>query len=409
MQRRAIFTTHTPIAAGSDYFPEELVGRLVGPLLADTGIAVDEFVDSGRRHPGDADEMLCTTYVALRGAGKSVAVSKLHAEVSRRLWKDAWPSVAEAEVPIGHVTNGVHMPTWIAEPVAALLREYVAEDWWDLDAGDERWRRVALISDRTLWDIRRGLRRRMVEHVGGIAGTNFDPEVLTIGFARRFAHYKRAGLLLSDVERLRAILEQPGREVQIVIAGKAHPNDGMGKDLLSQVVRFARGEPRMAFLEDYDLNSAALLVQGVDVWLNNPRRLLEASGTSGMKAGANGVLNLSVNDGWWDEGRRSDSGWTIYAGSGIDDTDINDEQDADQLYRALEQRVVPLFYDRDPDGIPSGWVAMMRASIRHVASNFSARRMVLDYYTECYLPSARRALAREPRLTSPALVSPAGF
>jgi starch phosphorylase len=399
VRERSIFTTHTPVAAGSDYFPEELVGRLVGPYLDELGIPVRQFVDSGRAHPGAAEEMLCSTIVALRGAGTSVAVSELHGAVSRRLWKDAWPGLPEEEVPIGHVTNGVHMPTWVAEPIAGLLGEFVAEEWWNLDPDDERWRRVALIPDRRLWDIRGGLRRRLVEAVAADdegerddsdEGIHFDPDVLTIGFARRFAGYKRAALMLSDPDRLRAILGRPGREVQLVVGGKAHPSDGIGKEVLAEVARFAAEEPRMVFVEDYGLASAPLLVQGADVWLNNPRRLLEASGTSGMKAGANGVLNLSVNDGWWEEGRRSDSGWTIDAGSGMDE-DTDDARDADALYRTIEERLVPLFYDRDPDGIPSGWVAMMRASIRHVGSHFSARRMVLDYYRRCYLPAARRA------------------
>jgi len=399
VRRRAVFTTHTPIAAGSDYFPEDLVGRLLGPLLDGTGITVPQFVDMGRRNPGDEGEMLCSTYVALRGAGKSVGVSKLHGAVSRRLWKDAWPGVAEEDVPIGHVTNGVHLPTWVAEPIAKLLAEYVGENWWDLDTDDPQWRRIFLIPSRTLWDIRNGLRRRLVARVAAARGPEggFDPNVLTIGFARRFAHYKRAGLMLSDVDRLRAILHAPGREVQVVVAGKAHPNDGMGKDLLREVVRFARHEPRVAFLEDYGLSLAAVLVQGADVWLNNPRRLIEASGTSGMKAGVNGVLNFSVNDGWWDEGRRSDSGWTIYSGTGIDESEVDDARDADNLYRTLEERIVPLFYDRDPDGTPSGWIAMMRASIRHIAATFSARRMVLDYYRGAYLPLAGRAGGRERR------------
>ncbi|MFY9616394.1 MAG: alpha-glucan family phosphorylase [Candidatus Dormiibacterota bacterium] len=393
VRRRSIFTTHTPVAAGSDYFPEELVARLVGPYLEDAGMTVPEFVDMGRRRPGDAEEMLCTTFVALREAGTSVGVSKLHGAVSRRLWKDAWPGLAEEHVPIGYVTNGVHMPTWVAEPIASLLAESVDEQWWNLDADDQRWRGVALIPDRRLWDIRTGLRRRLIERAIAARGDNglFDPDKLTIGFARRFAGYKRAALMLSDPDRFRSILGRPGREVLVVVAGKAHPSDGIGKEILTEVARFVRDEPRMAFIEDYGLGSAPLLVQGADVWLNNPRRLLEASGTSGMKAGANGVLNLSVNDGWWDEGRRSDSGWTIEAGSGLDEADNNDARDADILYRTLEERVVPLFYDRDPNGIPSGWVAMMRASIRHIGSQFSARRMVLDYYRTCYLPAARLA------------------
>ncbi|MEA2645379.1 MAG: glycogen phosphorylase, partial [Chloroflexota bacterium] len=255
-----------------------------------------------------------------------------------------------------------------------------------------RWEAVVLVPDRQLWRARGELRRRLVDQARATEGDNrlFDPDALTIGFSRRFAEYKRAGLLLRDPERLVDILGAPGREVQLVFAGKAHPSDGIGQDLVREVVTFARQEPRMAFVEDYDMATAALLVQGADVWLNNPRRLLEASGTSGMKAGANGALNLSIADGWWDEGRRSDAGWTIPSAVDLDHPDSDDDAEAEALYRLLEERVVPLFYDRDPDGVPSGWVAMVRASIRHVASNFSARRMVLDYYRGCYLPAVRR-------------------
>jgi starch phosphorylase len=339
--------------------------------------------------------------VALRQSATSVAVSKLHATVSRRLWKAAWPGTVEAEIPIGHVTNGVHMPTWISEPIAGLLREYVSKDWWRLDERDRRWDAVALIPDGRLWDIRDGLRHLLVQRAIRAEGDQglFDPECLTIVFARRFAAYKRAGLLLSDPERLVSILGRPGREVQVVFAGKAHPADGMGKDLLAEIVGFARREPRMAFIEDYGLTTAALLAQGADVWLNTPRRLLEASGTSGMKAGANGVLNLSISDGWWDEGRRTACGWTIPSSVTMDHPEADDAAEAEALYRILEQRVVPLFYERDPDGLPSGWILMMRAAIRHVASSFSARRMVLDYYRRCYLPAARRALGREGGVT----------
>jgi starch phosphorylase len=411
VRERCIFTTHTPVAAGSDYFDQDLVEDLLGPFLGDMGVSLEEYMDTGRSRPGDRRERLCTTYVALRSSAASVAVSRLHGSVSRRLWKDAWPGVAEDRVPIGSVTNGVHMPTWVAGEIADLLREHVDERWWDLDPGDRRWHGVDLIPDRVLWEAHSRLRRALVHRAiaaGGDQGL-FDPDKLTIGFSRRFASYKRANLLLSDIDRLVRILGRPGMEVQVVFSGKAHPNDGHGQEILSEVVRFAESEPRLAFITDYSLDVARVLVQGADVWLNNPRRLLEASGTSGMKAGANGALNLSVSDGWWDEGRRSDSGWTIESRVTPDQPDADDEAEAEALYRLLESRVVPLFYDRDPDGLPSGWLAMMRASIRHVASRFSARRMVLDYRASCYLPAARRVLERGDLLLFGAGVSGASL
>jgi alpha-glucan phosphorylase-like protein len=232
----------------------------------------------------------------------------------------------------------------------------------------------------------------------------FAPDTLTIGFSRRFAEYKRAGLILRDLDRLTQLMGRSGLEIQLVFAGKAHPADGAGKELVQKVASFAREEPRAAFIENYNLGAATRLVQGADVWLNTPRRLLEASGTSGMKAGANGGLNLSISDGWWDEGRRSACGWTIPSAVDIDHPEADDEAEAEALYRLLEERVAPLFYDRDPDGLPSGWLAMVRASIRHVASRFSARRMVLDYYRECYLPAARR----RPRSAEPEVLAVAG-
>jgi starch phosphorylase len=407
---RCIFTTHTPVAAGSDYFDKALIEQLLGPFLGQVGIDLESYMDLGRQHPGDSTEGLCTTYIALRSSATSVGVSRLHGAVSRRLWKDAWPGVPEDRVPIGSVTNGVHMPTWVAGEIDDILRQYVDPRWWDLDADDRRWPGVFLVPDRLLWEAHSRLRRGLTDRATTAKGSRglFDPDKLTIGFSRRFAQYKRASLLISDAERLVKILGQPGREVQLVFSGKAHPNDGRGKELLADVVRFARQEPRMAFIPDYNMDIAASLVHGADVWLNNPRRLLEASGTSGMKAGANGVLNLSVSDGWWDEGRRSDSGWTIASKVTIDQPEADDEAEADALYRLLEQRVVPLFYDRDPDGLPSGWLSMMRASIRHVASQFSARRMVLDYRRECYLPAARRVRERGDRLPIDAGVSGTG-
>ncbi len=385
-----IFTTHTPVAAGSDHFEPGLVYDLLHPYLDEVGIAFDRFMDLGRKQPGDPRELLCTTYVGLRMADHAVGVSRLHGAVSRRLWRDAWPGLPEAQVPIYSVTNGAHMPSWVAEELGELLRRHVGPDWWDLDPGDPRWEAADGIPDTELWAVHVALRHRLVDFARDRGAGSLDPDILTIGFSRRFAPYKRANLVLTDRARLARLLTSRERPVQFIFAGKAHPADQPGKEILREIVQTARQEPRMAFLEDYDIEVARPLVQGSDVWLNNPRRYLEASGTSGMKAGANGVLNVSVLDGWWDEGYRPSAGWAIPSGATMDRPATDDIAEADALYRLLEREVAPAFYDRDSRGIPTRWVAMMRQSIRHVATRFAARRMVLDYFGKCYAPAARR-------------------
>ena len=389
-----VFTTHTPVAAGSDYFEPALVRDLLGPYLTEVGLSFERFMDLGRRTPGDEHELLCTTYVGLRMADRAVGVSRLHGAVSRRLWKDAWPGLPEAQVPIYSVTNGVHMPTWVAPELAALLERYVGPDWWDLEAGDPRWSGVEAIPDEDLWECHGSLRKRLVRTVAergeGAEGAGLDPDALTIGFSRRFAPYKRADLVLGDRPRLLRLLHSERQPVQLLFAGKAHPADQEGKRILREIVQVARQEPRIVFVEDYDMAVARLLVQGADVWLNNPRRFLEASGTSGMKAGANGVLNLSVLDGWWDEGYRPGLGWAIPSGATLDSPTTDDAAEAEALHRLLEREVVPTFYERDERGIPKRWLGMMRASIRHTITGFSARRMLLDYLSDCYVPAARR-------------------
>ncbi|HLQ62613.1 MAG TPA: alpha-glucan family phosphorylase, partial [Candidatus Acidoferrales bacterium] len=386
-----VFTTHTPVAAGSDYFEPGLVWDLLNPYLNQVGITFDRFMDLGRQRPGDPRERLCTTYAALRLADHAVGVSRLHGAVSRRLWKDAWPGLKETQVPIGSVTNGVHMPTWVAPEVSALLAAWVAPNWWDTDPADGAWARLEEMPPAELWAVHRRLKQRLLELACRRDPTaELDPDGLTIGFSRRFAPYKRANLLLYDRRRLQKLLRDQRRPVQFIYAGKAHPADGAGKEILKEVVALARAEPRVVFLEDYDIEIARHLVQGADIWLNNPRRFLEASGTSGMKAGANGVLNVSVLDGWWDEGYRPGIGWAIPSGATLDTPQADDLAEAEGLYRLLERDVVPAFYDRDPDGVPQRWVAMMRASLRRIATEFAARRMVLEYFDSAYAPAARR-------------------
>jgi starch phosphorylase len=387
-----VFTTHTPIAAGSDYFDAGLVWDLLGPYLQQVGISFDRFMDLGRQRPGDPRERLCTTYAALRLADQSVGVSRLHGAVSRRLWKDAWRGLPDTQVPIGSVTNGVHMPTWVAPEIAALLSRFVGPDWWDLDPPDGRWHAVHEIPAAQLWEIHCDLKRRLLEVAQERAETphQLDPNALTIGFGRRFAPYKRANLLLRDQARLGKLLRNTRRPVQIFFAGKSHPADSPGKEIVAGVVALAREEPRVVFLKDYDMALARHLVHGADVWLNNPRRFLEASGTSGMKAGANGALNVSILDGWWDEAYRPEIGWAIPSAATIDRQDVDDLAEAEGLFRLLEREVVPAFFDRDESGIPQRWVTMMKASMRAVVTQFAARRMVIDYFNAAYGPGARR-------------------
>ena len=387
-----VFTTHTPIAAGSDYFEPGLVWDLLGPYLQQVGINFDRFMDLGRQRPGDPRERLCTTYAALRLADQSVGVSRLHGAVSRRLWKDAWRGLQEAQVPIGSVTNGVHMPTWLAPDMAAILSRFVGPDWWDLDGRDGRWQAVLEIPAAELWKVHTDLKRKLFEFVAtrDERPAELNPKALTIGFGRRFAPYKRADLLLNDRPRLTKLLHDTKRPVQFLFAGKSHPADQPGKDILRRVVSLSREESNLIFLKDYDIELASRLVQGCDVWLNNPRRFLEASGTSGMKAAANGVLNVSVLDGWWDEGYRPELGWAIPSGATLDRPATDDRAEAEGLYRLLEKEVVPAYFERDAAGIPQRWVQMMRASIRRVVTDFSARRMVLDYFDQTYAPGARR-------------------
>ena len=385
-----VFTTHTPVAAGSDFFDPGLVWDLLGPYLNQTGLSFERFMDLGREKPGDPRGQLVSTYLALRLADVSVGVSRLHGAVSRRLWRDAWPGIKETQVPIGAVTNGVHLPSWVADEIAALLTECVGPDWWEMKPGDPRWAGVDRIPDERLWQVHRDLRHRLVKYASTRGGEHLDPDALTIAFSRRFAPYKRATLLLSDRERLDRLLGNEKRPIQFIFSGKAHPADLPGKALLHDIVELARAEPRVTFLEDYDIDVARHLVQGADIWLNNPRRFLEASGTSGMKAAANGVLNLSVLDGWWDEAYRPEVGWAIPSGATIDRQGTDDVAEAEALYRLLEREVPGIYFDRGTDGVPRRWVTMMKASIRRLAPEFSASRMVLDYFDDAYAPAARR-------------------
>ncbi len=409
VRRTTVFTTHTPVPAGHDAFPFHLVEKHLAGCWGTLGANRDRFLALGSYDNG-AGPQFNMTALALRSAGAVNAVSKLHGEVTRSMWAPMWPGVAEADRPVRSLTNGVHLPTWIAGELADLLQKHFGSGWLERHDDPELWARVADIPDEELWAVRQSLRRYLfafvrerarqrwtVERVGTprivAAGTLLEPEALTIGFARRFTGYKRPELIFHDAERLANILNAAERPVQIIFAGKSHPADDIGKHHLQRVYKRAL-DPlfggRVAFVDDYDLHVAHFLVQGCDVWLNNPRKPLEASGTSGMKAAINGVPHLSIGDGWWAEGFNGNNGWVIDGGTNGDNHDATDAADAAALYRLLEEEVVPAFYDRDEYGTPRRWVAVVKEAIRTVAPEFSARRMVKEYVERMYAPALSR-------------------
>ena len=400
-----VFTTHTPVPAGIDRFPRPLMERYFKSWAGDFGVDFDTLMALGHAPEEPPDAAFNMAIMGMRLAGASNGVSRLHGAVSRHIFEGLWPRIPVDERPIGSVTNGVHAPTWVAPEIAALIRRHVP-DW--PDAGPEGWPGIDEIDDRELWAARQAARERLVEFVrrhlrqpirarrppfGGGSDDMLDPAVLTIGFARRFASYKRANLMLSQPERLTALLLDPERPVQLVFAGKAHPADDAGKEVIRQVVDFARRPDvrhRVAFLEDYDIEVARMLYQGCDVWLNTPRRPLEACGTSGEKAALNGTLNCSILDGWWDEMYDGSNGWAIASAEWCDDLQRRDHLEAASLFDILENEIVPLFYAR-PDGAePTGWVRRVKASLTTLGPAVTARRMVRDYVEEMYEPAARR-------------------
>ena len=408
IRRTTVFTTHTPVPAGHDAFPFNLVEKHLAGCWGTIGPHRDRFLQLGA-HDSGAGPQFNMTALAMRSAGAVNGVSQLHGHVTREMWASMWPGVPEPERPVAAITNGVHVPTWIAADMADLFATYLGRDWLTRHDDPALWEGILTIPDSALWSVRQALRRYLfafvrerardrwtVERVGTprivAAGTLLNPDALTIGFARRFASYKRSELMFWDPDRLARILNSYERPVQIVFAGKAHPADDLGKHHLQRVYRRAL-DPlfggRVAFVDDYDLHVAHFLVQGCDVWLNNPRKPLEASGTSGMKAAINGVPHLSIGDRWWAEGFNGANGWTIDGGLTGDNYDAVDAADAHALYTLLEQQVVPAFYDRDPNGLPRRWLAVVRESIRSVASQFSARRMVKDYVERRYAPAMR--------------------
>ena len=415
-----IFTTHTPVPAGHDAFPFWLVEKHFAGFWEEMGLDREQFLMLGGYNDGHGGMNFNMTALALRLSGKRNGVSKLHGEVSRQMWQSLWPEKKVEEVPITHVTNGVHSPTWIAPRLDRLYAKYLGPDWLEHHDEPALWERLRDMPDEELWQAHTHLKSRlfnfmrerarrgwMAEEAGPVkvltSGTLLNPNALTIGFARRFATYKRSLLIFRQLERLKHILHDDWRPVQIIFAGKAHPADNPGKNLIHELYNFARDHNiggRVAFIENYDIHVAKYFYRGVDVWLNNPRRPLEASGTSGQKAALNGVPHLSVLDGWWYEGYHGTNGWAIdpRVPEGISPEAISeeeqDEADATELYRVLEQEVVPLYFERDSDGVPRGWVKVMKEAIRNAAPTYSARRMVKEYAERMYIPAMKAAEER---------------
>ena len=406
VRKTSVFTTHTPVPAGHDKFPVELLESVTGPAWTDLGITREEFLGLGLL-PEDAPHTYHMTAVAIRASTHINGVSRRHGAVSRQLWHHMWPGRPMDAVPIGHVTNGVHLQTWMASPVMKLLDEHLGAGWLERIDDPALWDKVLTLDHAKFWDahfrlknvlgsmIREEARRRFsaqlkeASQVVG-AGTLLDPNVLTIGFARRFATYKRANLLFSNLERMRRLCTNSKRPVQFIFAGKAHPEDKPGKEVLQNVYAFTRDpafQGRVAFLEDYDMHLAHLLVQGVDLWLNMPRVPLEASGTSGMKAGLNGVPQLSTLDGWWQEGYDGLAGWAVPP---VPEGEDPDAHDADKVYRLIEEQIAPLYYTRDSRGVPVGWVERMRHAVRLSGSTFTSQRMVANYVQAYYGPALRQ-------------------
>jgi len=422
-----VFTTHTPVPAGIDLFPPELVERYFKGYMSSLGMSVKDLMDLGRENPEDRTSPLSMAVLALRLSRGVNAVSRLHSTVSQKMWRSLWPHVDEEDIPIGYVTNGVHVPSYVSKDMGELFGRYLGEGWVEEPDNIKIWSRVRNIPHDQLWRVHETRRERLVAFCrkrltgqiktgGGSSLLNvrrarefLNPEALTIGFARRFAPYKRAGLLFTDPDRLMSLVSDKRRPVQFIFAGKAHPQDRLGKEIIKMVVHQSRSEGfrrNLVFVEDYDLNIARYLVQGVDVWLNTPRRPNEACGTSGMKAAANGALNMSILDGWWPEAYDGTNGWAIGSGEEGEDTAYQDRVDAYSIYELLEKEVVPLFFDRGPDGLPHGWIDMMKRSMATICVHFNSHRMIEeymeDYYTQAglahqILGENRLARARELR------------
>jgi len=405
---RQVFTTHTPVPAGIDRFSPELVERYLAPMTESLGLTLDGLLSLGRENVFDRSEFFSMAVLAIRTSDFANGVSRLHGEVSRSMWNRIWPGLPAADVPIGHITNGVHARSWMAPELMSLFDRYISSEWLEDPTDESVWKGIGEIPDDELWSFqqeqrkklvswcRRKIREQMTMRGCGVdeierSAAALDPNVFTIGFARRFATYKRANLLLRDRERLMRLLENEERPIQIIIAGKSHPADSAGKELIREIVNFSSQggrSARVVFLEDYDIAEARRMVRGCDIWLNTPRRGLEASGTSGMKAAMNGVVNVSVLDGWWDEAYNPDFGFAIGRGEQYRDPEEADIIESRNLYNLLERIILPEFYSRNLQNVPTKWVARMKESIQNITPVFNTNRMVAQYAEHYYFPSA---------------------
>jgi starch phosphorylase len=405
-----VFTIHTPVKAGLDEFRVELMDKYFGGYFPKLGINRQRFLSLGRILPDDDGEPFKMPVLALRLSSYSNGVSELHGEVSRGIWGSLWPGTPLNEVPVISVTNGIHIKNWISNELDCLYDKYLGPDWADEAMDKTIWESIDQIPDEELWQIHKRCKEQLIVFIRnrlkaqmqrrGTYHTELnhaeevlDPEALTIGFARRFASYKRGNLLLKNPERLIKLLNNNDRPMQIVFSGKAHPKDTEGKDIIRQIVHFANQNSvrrRIVFLENYDIDIARFLVSGVDVWLNNPRRPMEASGTSGMKAAINGILNMSTADGWWCEGYTPEGGWIIGAGESCDDVDYQDVVESQAIYDMLENEVIPLFYTRSADNLPRAWIRRVKNSIKWIAPRFNTHRMVAEYTQKFYHQSAAK-------------------
>jgi starch phosphorylase len=410
--KNSVFTTHTPVPAGNEAFELELMKKYFKGYCEDTGIGLDQLLELGLSYPGRGHQPFSLTVLALNLSSFCNGVSQLHAKVSNEMWRHVFKNLKPNEKPIHSITNGVHTQTWLGFQMGELFDRYLTPAWRDNLMDDIFWRRgVANIPDKALWEVHQMQKENLIRFARSkvraqLARHGASPDELrdvdqllnadwlTIGFARRFATYKRADLLFRDFDRLRSILKNPDRPAQIVFAGKAHPADKPGQELIRRIFEISRYSDlrgHIVFLENYNMRAARLLVQGVDVWLNTPRRPHEASGTSGMKAPINGGINFSILDGWWCEGANHENGWTIGNGQEFDNPDMQDYEDSESLYDILEEKIAPLYYKRDADGLPSEWIKRMKTSVASITPRFSTARMVRDYVEQAYLPAARRA------------------
>ena len=412
IRKTTIFTTHTPVPAGHDKYPVHLVERYLRHHMETMNVEPHTILELGQEN-GNREEDFNMTVLGLKTSEHPNAVSKLHGKVTRKMWQCLWPDAPREQIPITHVTNGVHIPHWLAPELGHIIGDHMGPGWMERQDDVDFWKRLNDIPDDKIWKVRRLLKLKLTHLILERAqerwseddttaqqilalGSLLDDEALTIGFVRRFSEYKRPALIFQDVDRIKRIIKDQWRPVQIVFAGKSHPADSPSKDLLQHVYQLATDREfrgRIAFVEDYDIFLARYLVQGVDVWLNVPRRLQEASGTSGMKASINGVLHLSVRDGWWYEGYNGANGWAVGYGPEHPNPAEEDKTDADAIYRLLEEEIVPLYYDRDRNGVPHGWVHMIKEAMSSHIPTFSARRMMKQYVEEMYKPAADSILS----------------